>query len=140
MAPELLRRRAADEGHRPLRFGSWAPDSNSLYMALFQGKASDGVYRITVPQSGWERLTGAEGIDSAYATKAFVSPTPAGQPAVMSRTGAAQNISTALAAVRRTFLPVRLPAGELQKGRPFFFGAAAYGRFKVRFTITSSVA
>ncbi len=71
-------------------FWSWAPDSNSLYMALFQGKASDGVYRITIPQSGWEKVTGAEGIDPAYSTEQFVSITPEGQPAVMSRTGAAQ--------------------------------------------------
>jgi serine/threonine protein kinase/Tol biopolymer transport system component len=71
-------------------FWSWAPDSNSLYMALFHGKASDGVYRITIPQNGWEKLTGAEGIDPAYSTEAFVSITLEGQPAVMTRTGTAQ--------------------------------------------------
>ena len=71
-------------------FWSWAPDSNSLYMALFQGMASDGIYRIPIPQGAWEKLTGAEGIDPAFATETFVSITPEGQPAVMSRTGAAQ--------------------------------------------------
>jgi serine/threonine protein kinase len=71
-------------------FWSWAPDSNSLYMTLFQGKASDGVYRLTIPQGEWQKLTGAEGIDPAYPTEQFVSITREGQPAVMSRTGAAQ--------------------------------------------------
>ena len=59
-------------------------------MAMFQGLASDGIYRITIPQSGWEKVTGAEGIDPAYPTEQFVSITREGQPAVMSRTGAAQ--------------------------------------------------
>jgi Tol biopolymer transport system component len=71
-------------------FWSWAPDSNSLYMTLFQGKASDGLYRIPIPQGEWEKLTGAEGIDPPYPTEQFVSITHDGQPAVMSRTGAAQ--------------------------------------------------
>jgi Tol biopolymer transport system component len=71
-------------------FLSWAPDGSSLYMAVFQPKASDGVYRITIPQNGWEKLTGAEGIDPAYSTEAFVSITREGQPAVMTRTGTAQ--------------------------------------------------
>jgi hypothetical protein len=59
-------------------------------MALFQGKASDGIYRITIPQGEWEKLTGGDGIDPAFSTETFVSLTPQGQPAVMSRTGAAQ--------------------------------------------------
>jgi serine/threonine protein kinase/Tol biopolymer transport system component len=71
-------------------FWSWAPDSNSLYTALFQGMASDGIYRIPIPQGEWEKLTGAEGIDPALSTEQFVSVTPQGQPAVMTRTGAAQ--------------------------------------------------
>ncbi len=71
-------------------FWSWAPDGKSLYTALFQGKSSDGVYRIPIPEGQWERLTSAEGIDPASSTETFVSITPQGQPAVMSRTGAAQ--------------------------------------------------
>jgi Tol biopolymer transport system component len=71
-------------------FWSWAPDSNSLYMALFSGTASDGVYRISIPQGEWEKLTSVEGIEPAIGSEAFVSLTREGQPAVMTRTGAAQ--------------------------------------------------
>jgi serine/threonine protein kinase len=71
-------------------FWSWATDSNSLYMAIFLGKASDGIYRMTIPQGGWEKLSGVEGINPADGTEGFVSLTREGQPAVMSRTGAAQ--------------------------------------------------
>ena len=59
-------------------------------MALMLGKPDDGVYRMTIPQGGWEKLSGVEGINPANSTESFVSVTPAGQPAVMSRTGAAQ--------------------------------------------------
>ncbi len=71
-------------------FWSWATDSRSLYMALMLGKPDDGVYRMTIPEGGWEKLSGVEGINPANSTESFVSVTPAGQPAVMSRTGAAQ--------------------------------------------------
>jgi Tol biopolymer transport system component len=71
-------------------FWSWATDSNSLYMAIFLGKASDGIYRMTIPQGGWEKLCGVEGINPANGSEGFVSLTRDGQPAVMSRTGAAQ--------------------------------------------------
>ena len=71
-------------------FWSWATDSKSLYMALFPGKASDGVYRVTIPQGGWEKLTDVEGIRPGNPTEQFVSLTAEGQPAVMSLTGPAQ--------------------------------------------------
>jgi serine/threonine protein kinase/Tol biopolymer transport system component len=71
-------------------FWSWATDSNSLYMSVFLGKASDGIYRMTIPQGGWEKLSGVEGINPADGTESFVSLTRDGQPAVMTRTGAAQ--------------------------------------------------
>jgi serine/threonine protein kinase len=74
----------------PWGFWSWATDSKSLYMALFLGKASDGVYRMTIPQGGWEKSSGVEGINPGSSIETFVSVTREGQPAVMSRTGAAQ--------------------------------------------------
>jgi len=74
----------------PWGFWSWAPDSKSLYMALFLGKAIDGVYRMTIPQGGWEKLSGVEGINPGNSVESFVSITREGQPAVMNRTGAAQ--------------------------------------------------
>jgi hypothetical protein len=45
---------------------------------------------MTIPQGGWEKLCGVEGINPASGTEGFVSLTREGQPAVMSRTGAAQ--------------------------------------------------
>jgi hypothetical protein len=45
---------------------------------------------MTIPQGGWEKLCGVEGISSAAGTELFVSLTREGQPAVMSLTGAAQ--------------------------------------------------
>ena len=71
-------------------FWGWATDSNSLYMSLFLGKAIDGIYRMTIPGGEWEKLTGVEGINPGNPTESFVSVTREGQPAVMSRTGAAQ--------------------------------------------------
>ena len=71
-------------------FWSWAPDSNSLYMALLFGKATDGIYRMTIPGGKWEKLTDPEGVNPANGTESFVSLTREGQPAVMSRTGTAQ--------------------------------------------------
>jgi serine/threonine protein kinase/Tol biopolymer transport system component len=71
-------------------FWAWSPDSNSLYMALFQTKESDGIYRMTIPRGGWEKLSGVEGINPASSVESFVSLTREGQPAVMSRIGAAQ--------------------------------------------------
>jgi hypothetical protein len=59
-------------------------------MALFLGKATDGVYRMTIPQGGWEKLSGVEGINPGNSVESFVSVTLDGQPAVMNRTGAAQ--------------------------------------------------
>jgi serine/threonine protein kinase/Tol biopolymer transport system component len=74
----------------PWGFWSWARDSKSLYMAVFLGKPSDGIYRMSIPQGGWEKLSGVEGINPAQSFEAFMSLTPEGQPAVMGRTGAAQ--------------------------------------------------
>jgi serine/threonine protein kinase len=71
-------------------FWSWATDSNSLYMALFLGTATDGVYRMTIPRGEWEKLTDLEGINPGNSVETFLSLTREGQPAVMSRTGAAQ--------------------------------------------------
>jgi serine/threonine protein kinase/Tol biopolymer transport system component len=74
----------------PWGFWSWARDSKSLYMALFLGKPSDGIYRMTIPRGDWEKFTDVEGINPGNSIEAFVSVTREGQPAVMSRTGAAQ--------------------------------------------------
>ena len=71
-------------------FWSWTTDSKSLYMAMLLGEAGDGIYRMTIPQRGGEKLSGVEGINPAEFVETFMSLTREGQPAVMSRTGAAQ--------------------------------------------------
>jgi hypothetical protein len=42
-------------------------------MALLLGKAGDGVYRMTVPQGGWEKLSRIEGSTMLNLTESFVS-------------------------------------------------------------------
>jgi hypothetical protein len=56
-------------------------------MALVQGQ--DGIYRLTVPEGKWEKLSGLEGIKVSV-SDSFLSLTPDGQPAIMNRTGGTQ--------------------------------------------------
>jgi serine/threonine protein kinase len=72
----------------PWGFWTWASDSKSLFMGMTQG--NNGIYRLTVPQGAWSKLTGLEGVNDPQDKDAFMSLTPDGQPAIMSRTGVAQ--------------------------------------------------
>jgi len=72
----------------PSGFCTWAADSKSIYMANVQGK--NGIYRLTVPAGEWTKLTGLEGVNDPSGFDSFMSLTPEGQPAIMSRTGVAQ--------------------------------------------------
>jgi dipeptidyl aminopeptidase/acylaminoacyl peptidase len=66
----------------------WTNDSKSLYVSLTQGE--NGLYRLTVPQGGWEKLNDLR-IDLPRDPMAgFISVTQEGQPAIMSDTGIAQ--------------------------------------------------
>jgi len=66
----------------------WTNDSKSLYVSLSQGE--NGLYRLTVPQGSWEKLSDLK-IDLTRDPMAgFISVTPEGQPAIMSDTGIAQ--------------------------------------------------
>ena len=66
----------------------WTNDSKSLYVSLTQGE--NGLYRLTVPQGSWEKLSDLK-IDLTRDPMAgFISVTPEGQPAIMSDTGIAQ--------------------------------------------------
>jgi serine/threonine protein kinase len=65
----------------------WAKDSKSVYVSYQLGK--NGIYNLTVPDGGWTKVTGLEGINPTDADS-FLSLTPDGQPAMMSRTGVAQ--------------------------------------------------
>jgi Tol biopolymer transport system component len=72
----------------PWGYWTWASDSKSIYMGLIQGK--NGIYQLTVPEGEWKQLCGLEGVNDPHALDSFMSLTPDGQPAIMSRTGVGQ--------------------------------------------------
>jgi eukaryotic-like serine/threonine-protein kinase len=72
----------------PWGYWVWARDSRSLFVGMVQG--NNGIYRLSVPQGKWERLTGLEGVNDPQSFDSFMSLTPDGQPAIMSRTGVGQ--------------------------------------------------
>jgi serine/threonine protein kinase len=72
----------------PWGYWIWASDSKSIYMGLIQGK--NGIYQLTVPQGEWEQICGLEGVNDPQSLDSFMSLTPDGQPAIMSRTGVGQ--------------------------------------------------
>ncbi len=72
----------------PAGYWTWASDSKSIYMVLVLGK--NGIYQLTVPQGEWKRLCGLEGVNDPQGADSFLSLTPDGQPAIMSRTGVGQ--------------------------------------------------
>jgi Tol biopolymer transport system component len=74
----------------PWGFWSWARDNKSLYMAVLQGKANDGIYRMSIPSGNWEKFADVTGVNPGASVEDFVSLTADGQPAVMSLTGPAQ--------------------------------------------------
>ncbi len=67
---------------------AWTNDSKSLYVSLIQG--ANGLYRLTVPQGTWEKLSDLKIEMPRDPMAGFVSVTPDGQPAIMSDTGIAQ--------------------------------------------------
>jgi hypothetical protein len=69
-------------------YWTWAKDSKSLYFGMVQ--VSKGIYRLTVPEGEWTKLSGLEGVNDPNGFDSFMSLTPEGQPAIMSRTGVAQ--------------------------------------------------
>jgi serine/threonine protein kinase len=72
----------------PWGYWIWANDSKSIYMGLIQG--NNGIYQLTVPRGEWKQLCGLEGVNNPHALDSFMSLTPDGQPAIMSRTGVGQ--------------------------------------------------
>jgi serine/threonine protein kinase/Tol biopolymer transport system component len=69
-------------------YWTWAADSKSLYMSHVEG--NNGIYQLTVPDGKWTKLSGLEGVNDPSGVDSFISLTPQGQPAIMSRTGVAQ--------------------------------------------------
>jgi serine/threonine protein kinase/Tol biopolymer transport system component len=72
----------------PWGYWVWASDSKSIYMGQTQGE--NGIYQLTVPQGEWKQLCGLEGVNDPQPLDSFMSLTPNGQPAIMSRTGVGQ--------------------------------------------------
>ncbi|HEY3989489.1 MAG TPA: protein kinase [Acidobacteriaceae bacterium] len=71
----------------PWGYWTWSRDSKSIYMALVDYQK--GMYRLTVPEGKWEKMSGMERVDLRD-RDSFVSLTADGQPAIMSHTGVAQ--------------------------------------------------
>jgi len=65
----------------------WAKDSKSVYMSYQLGK--NGIYNLTVPDGRWTEVADLEGVNPTD-VDSYLSLTPDGQPAMMSRTGVAQ--------------------------------------------------
>ena len=72
----------------PWGFWTWASDSKSIYMGLVLG--NNGIYQLTVPRGEWKQLCGFDGVNDLSPADSFLSLTPDGQPAIMSRTGVGQ--------------------------------------------------
>lgn len=71
----------------PWGYWIWSNDSHAIYTALIAGE--NGMYRLTVPDGRWEKVSDITGME-AHALDSFVSLTPDGQPAMLTRTGVAQ--------------------------------------------------
>ena len=71
----------------PWGYWVWANDSKSLYVSYILGK--NGIYNLSVPGGQWTKMNDLEGVNPPD-LDSFMSLTPQGQPAIMSRTGVAQ--------------------------------------------------
>jgi serine/threonine protein kinase len=71
----------------PIGFSIWAYDSKSIYFRMLEGL--NGVYRLTVPEGVWTRISGLDGLNERMVDSA-PSLTVDGRPALMSHTGVAQ--------------------------------------------------
>jgi Tol biopolymer transport system component len=70
----------------PDGYYAWSPDSRTIYLSQTQTDA--GMYRLSVPDGRFERVSDIP--DTSAANDAFVSVTVDGQPAIMSHAGAEQ--------------------------------------------------
>jgi eukaryotic-like serine/threonine-protein kinase len=70
-------------------YWTWANDSKSIYMTMTETN-DDGMYRLTIPQAVWTKMSGFEGANVPGVSDVFPSLTADGRPALMSHTGVAQ--------------------------------------------------
>jgi dipeptidyl aminopeptidase/acylaminoacyl peptidase len=85
--------RALTHFQDPWGFWTWSSDSKSIYMGMVQGH--NGIYRLTVPDGKWAKVSDLAGTYSGLysglaAGDSLVSLTADGQPAMMVYTGVAQ--------------------------------------------------
>lgn len=69
-------------------FWIWSADSKAVYMAILH--AEPGIYRLSIPDGEWKKVSGLDGLGDLPGRDAFPSLTADGRPALMSRTGIAQ--------------------------------------------------
>jgi Tol biopolymer transport system component len=73
----------------PWGYWVWTKDSKSIFLAQTQREV--GIYRLTVADGKWERVTGLEGINVAdQLNQSFMNLTADGQPAIMNDTSVVQ--------------------------------------------------
>ncbi len=65
------------------------PVTASPCLLVFRPGEKGGIYRLTVPEGQWTKLSGLEGVNG-LGDDSQMSLTPEGQPAIMTRTGVAQ--------------------------------------------------
>jgi Tol biopolymer transport system component len=70
----------------PAGYWVWTADSKALFIDLVEGQ--NGIYRLSVPDGKWEKISDLEA--NTYPIDSFLSLSPDGQPAIMSHTGVAQ--------------------------------------------------
>jgi DNA-binding winged helix-turn-helix (wHTH) protein/Tol biopolymer transport system component len=74
-------------------FWIWSNDSKSIYMSPVDQQP--GIYRLTIPDGVWTKVSGLDGINKLNGSDSFPSLTLDGRPVMMSRTGVAQIYSLA---------------------------------------------
>jgi dipeptidyl aminopeptidase/acylaminoacyl peptidase len=78
--------------HDPAGHSTWSSDSKAIYMGMIRG--NNGIYRISVPDGKWTKVSDLGGTYSGLYTGGggppFVSLTADGQPAMMASTGVSQ--------------------------------------------------
>jgi aspartokinase-like uncharacterized kinase len=71
----------------PIGSWTWTSDSRALYFRMLEGLT--GIYRLTVPDGIWTKISGLEGLNLRTIDSA-PSLTIDGRPALMSHTGVTQ--------------------------------------------------
>jgi hypothetical protein len=74
-------------------YSGWSdhrPSTSTWPISTRTDFGNNAIYRLTVPEVQWEHLSGLEGVNDPQSLDSFMSLTPDGPPAIMSRTGVGQ--------------------------------------------------